>query len=358
MRYYQLIMESKVGRNLQHLEDLVFVDGSDGAKKALDVLARFEKDVSDVSIKWDGTPAVIFGRDEQGEFILTDISGFNAKGYDGRVKSAEDLEKMLLSRGNREVTPERRKFAAGMASVWSVFENATPENMRGFIHGDLLYKETPPEKNGHFVFTPNKVTYSVKKDSDIGRRIAQSQAGVVIHTFTGLDGDVEKADPKMLNEGKLFVMPPVVMQKGAQIDIKGLEQLRSQVESNSQLIDKLVEPQAGLSDLRNIIYTYVNQMSREKRWDELKTGFKTWLENSKVSKNKQAKIINSPEFDKYPVLFDIVLKIQSMKNQVIEQFDDSDVDVKSSIGGTPGGEGYVASKDKVKLVPRHKWTIG
>jgi hypothetical protein len=351
-------MESKVGRNLQHLEDLVFVDGSEGAMRAVNILQRFEKDVSDVSIKWDGTPAVIFGRDEAGDFILTDIAGFNAKGYDGRVKSAEDLEAMLLNRGNREVDDERRAFASSMRDAWDAFEQATPEDMRGFIHGDLLYKDTPPLKNGQYVFTPNKVTYSVKAKSEIGQRIAQSDVGVVIHTFTTPDGDVQPASPDMLREGRLFVMPPVYMQQGAKIDVKGLEKLRADVKKNAQLIDKLVEPQPGLGDIRNIIYTYVNQMAKAKQWDKLKSGFEGWLKSSGVSPNKQAKILSSPEFKQYALLFDLVLRIQAMKNQVIDQFEQAPVDVQASTGGQRGGEGYVAARDKVKLVPRHKWTIG
>ena len=358
MRYYQLIMESKVGRNLQHLEDLVFVDGSEGAFRALDILERFSGDTSDVSIKWDGTPAVIFGRDENGDFILTDISGFNAKGYDGRVKSPEALEKMLLSRGRRDVDDSRREFAANMKKIWPAFESAVPENFRGFIHGDLLYTDTPPLKNGSFVFTPNKVTYTVKQKSDIGRRIANSDVGVVVHTHTTLGGNVEKADPDMLREGKLFIMPPVIMQDKPQTDSQKIEQLREEVKKKANIIDKLIELKPGLTDIRKIIYTYVNQMSREKRWNELKTGFADWLKNSKVSEKKQEKILNSPDFKHYPVLFDLVIRIQELKNDVIEHFDKSGVDVKASIGNKPGGEGYVAARDKVKLVPRHKWTIG
>jgi hypothetical protein len=58
------------------------------------------------------------------------------------------------------------------------------------------------------------------------------------------------------------------------------------------------------------------------------------------------------------MLFDLVLKIQAMKNKTIDQFDNSDMDIESSIGDARGGEGYVAAQDKVKLVPRHKWTLG
>jgi hypothetical protein len=357
MRYTHPLATAPVGRNLQHLEDLVFVDGSAGAHNALDVLVRLGTDVSDVSVKWDGTPAVMFGRDEAGTFILTDLAGFKAKGYNGKVKSARDFEVMLLNRG-KEINNHRRRFASSMAEIWSAFENATPPNLRGFIHGDLLYTDTPTLKSGHYVFTPNKVTYTVTEQSDIGQRIGRSTAGVVIHTFTSLDGDKRKASLDMVKSGELFVMPPVIMQQPPQTDVTGIDRLRSQITQNTQLIDNLVAPQPGLSDIRNIIYTYVNQMSRAKRWDELTTGFGDWLAASKISKHKQVKILNSPEFKQYNMLFDLVLKIQAMKNSTIEQFDNSKMNVESSIGDERGGEGYVAMRDKVKLVPRHKWTLG
>ena len=50
------------------------------------------------TIKWDGKPAVIFGRNERGEFILTDKSGFLAKGYDGMAKSPQDIERIMNMR--------------------------------------------------------------------------------------------------------------------------------------------------------------------------------------------------------------------------------------------------------------------
>lgn len=359
MRARELLTEEKrsVGRNLQHLEDLVFVDGSDGANEALDILERFGSDVGDVSIKWDGTPAVIFGRDENGDFILTDIAGFNSKKYDGKVKNPQALQRMILSRG-KEIDDNRRAYAQSMGNIWNAFESAVPENFRGFIHGDLLYKQQPQTDDGHYVFTPNKVTYRVQQDSEIGKRIARSSAGVVIHTHTDLDGNVQQASADSLQDGDLFVMPPVLAQQPPNIDTSGVNQIRSIVSKNAQAIDSLLQPQQGLSDIKNIIYTYVNQMSRDGRWNELTTGFEDWLKRSKVSANKQAKILAMPESKTFPLLFDLVLKIQEIKNSVIDQLDNAEMPVEQSIAGERGGEGYVAARDKVKLVPRHKWKIG
>ena len=359
MRARELLLEEKrsVGRNLQHIEDLVFIDGSEGANEALDILERFGSDVGDVSIKWDGTPAVIFGRDENGDFILTDIAGFNSKTYDGKVKSPQALQRMILSRG-KEIDDNRRNYAQAMGDIWSAFESAVPENFRGFIHGDLLYNQRPPVEDGHYIFKPNKVTYRVLTNSDIGQRIGNSTAGVVIHTHTDLNGSVQQADANSLREGALFVMPPVLAQRPPKIDTSGISQIRSIVNKNASAIDALLQPQPGLSDMKNIIYTYVNQMSRAGRWNELTTGFADWLKSSKVSPNKQAKILAMPESKVFPSLFDLVLKIQAIKNNVIEQLDNAEMDVEASIDGDRGGEGYVAARDKVKLVPRHKFRIG
>lgn len=359
MRFYEILAEERtVGRELQHLEDLVFVDGSSGALEALEILRQFESDVSDVSIKWDGTPAVIFGRNAEGEFILTDVAGFGAKNYNGRVTSPQALANMILSRGSREVNDQRRAYAADMANAWRAFESATPNNIRGFFHGDLLYKEQPPVQNGHYVFTPNKVTYSVKTDSDIGKRIAGSRVGVVVHTFTDLEGNRETAAADMLNEGELFIMPPVIAQKTPNVDLPAISGIESAVKKYAAGIDRLLAPRPGLSDIKNIIYTYVNQMSREGNLANLANGFESWLKNSKVSANKQAKILALPEYKYFKVIFELVLKIQSLKNSVIDQLDQADQDVTANIAGERGGEGYVAAKSRTKLVPRHRFRLG
>ena len=353
-----LTEERTVGRELQHLEDLVFVDGSAGALEALDILKQFQSDVSDVSIKWDGTPAVIFGRNEAGEFILTDIAGFGAKNYNGRVTSAQDLANMILSRGSKELTDERRAYAADMAGVWNAFESAVPASTRGFFHGDLLYKSTPPMADNHYVFTPNKVTYSVKADSSIGQRIARSKVGVVVHTFTDLQNNRVQASVDDLQEGQLFIMPPVIAQRAPKINLQAVAGVEAAIKKYAAGIDSLLAPKPGLSDIKNIVYTYVNQMSREGRWNQLTSGFEAWLKNSKVSEGKQAKIFALPEYKYFSVIFDLVLKIQQLKNDVIEQLDQAEQDVVASIGNERGGEGYVAAKSRTKLVPRHRFRIG
>jgi hypothetical protein len=44
------------------------------------------------------------------------------------------------------------------------------------------------------------------------------------------------------------------------------------------------------------------------------------------------------------------------KNEVIAELDKAEGDVVATTGGKPGGEGFVKTRDKVKLVPRDRWT--
>ena len=58
MRAFEFLTEEKkVGREFQHLEDLVFTEPK-GALRAIEVLRSLSQDARDVSGKWDGNPTV------------------------------------------------------------------------------------------------------------------------------------------------------------------------------------------------------------------------------------------------------------------------------------------------------------
>ena len=71
MRFHEfkILTEAKVGREYNHLEDLVFIDGSAGAIKAIETLRKLGSDSGDVAIKWDGYPTMYWGREPNGEFV-------------------------------------------------------------------------------------------------------------------------------------------------------------------------------------------------------------------------------------------------------------------------------------------------
>ena len=356
--FRQVLTEAaKVGREYNHLEDLVFIEGSKGAEKAAATLEKLGSDNSDIAIKWDGYPTMYYGRDEDGTFVLVGKNGW-LKG--NKSTSGDDLKNFILSTGKGEDWRER--FANEMSGIFDVMARATPENFRGYIYGDILYHSGKPykETNESIEFTPNKVTYTVNKDSELGKRIAGSEVGVVVHTkfdeFGGKSGS-PISDVKELNSDEAVVLGQTYVTHQPSVDTSEVNEIRTMAKQNAQQIDHFLAGQKGLSNVPGIIYTYMNQMSKAQKLGDIETGFFDWLKTSKVSQGQQAKLVqmNQDMPKALPAIFGLVKKVMTVKDHIIDQLDDADADVKQSTAGERGGEGYVALDTKTKLVPRGRW---
>jgi hypothetical protein len=154
----------------------------------------------------------------------------------------------------------------------------------------------------------------------------------------------------------------VYNQKPIQVDTSAITLVENFVRKHGQQIDKFLEGVPGLSDLKNIIYTYVNQSAKAKKLDSIGgQDFMQWMTTSKVSQPKQAKIVelNQQTGGALDAIFQLVLMIQQMKDRIIDQMEGEQGDIWDT-----NGEGRVryADTDKqfgnVKLVPRKRWTPG
>jgi hypothetical protein len=372
MRFYEFketykkpIMEAA---RIQHAEDIIFWEGSKGAMRALEALKSLEGDNhKEVTVKWDGSPAIIFGRDAEGNFVLTDKSGFTAKGYDGKAKSADDLEAMLMNRPGAQKNPKSYgQFAANMKDIFDEYEKAVPKDYRGFFKGDLLYFNTPERRDGNFVFKPNIVEYAVDVNSDLGKKIAVSKTGVVIHREVdaeGNEGPLKNADIFQGNE--VLVVPPVSVEKPAEVPNDEIIKLESIIKSNAAGIDELLNEQElaakQMKDLPTILYTYTNSKV-DTGLKNLGADFAQWLEQRKqISDRKKAKVLEYVKLHAkaFSALWQTVSALMTVKDHIINQFDAHDAKVKQNIPGHgEGGEGYVLAHPEgdIKLVPREFFT--
>jgi len=377
MRFFEFRMPLKEEARIQHAEDILFWEGSAGAARALESIRKLESEGhKNVTVKWDGSPAIIFGRGEDGKFVLTDKSGFGAKGYDGRPTSGKDLESMLLQRpGARNPDPKKAEgyaqLASNMRRLFDLYEKATPEDLKGFFKGDLLYSNTPKIQDGKYVFTPNIVTYTVDVNSPIGKRIGKSVSGVVIHRLvepSGMEVPLPADSIKSFQGNEVFVVPPVTVVKPAQIDNNSIKELETMIAQYAQSINKLLNQttlqQLKLSDFSQILYTYTNNKV-DNGMQDIGNDFMTWLSNSKVSKVKQQRIVQYIADNKqgFEGVWKLHTKIRQLKDDIVNQFDNHDSDVKATIGPDgpakqethgEGGEGYVLAHPEgdIKLVPR------
>jgi hypothetical protein len=177
-----LLTESTKNTHLEHLEDLVFNSGYAGAQIALDyveslrqMLAEGTGTTTKLTVKWDGSPAVICGVDpEDGKFFVGTKSVF-AKAEPKRCKSERDIEQWYSDK------PE-------LAAKLSAALKYLPKIGIGMVvQGDLMFTEgdvSVVEINGEdcYVFTPNTITYAVPVNSLLGKKIQRAKIGIIFHT--------------------------------------------------------------------------------------------------------------------------------------------------------------------------------
>jgi len=82
-----------------------------------------------------------------------------------------------------------------------------------------------------------------------------------------------------------------------------------------------------------------------------------WLDSSKVSNAKKARLAEYLQQNQegFTATFQIITRLQQVKNAVIKALDSQDADIEAYTDGERGGEGYVIDKD-VKLVNRAGFT--
>ena len=344
------------GARIEHIEDLVFERGTRGVREALDIITLAAEDTRKyTTVKWDGKPAIIWGRKPTGEFVLTDKSGFGAKGYDGMATSPEMMARIQGQRGG-----ERGELIEIYRKLFPMLRAATPENFRGFVQGDLLYTSTPPEQAGAYVFKPNFVEYKIPAASKLGERIGASEVGIAAHTrYREQDGDPQPLQQLNIDSvpGLLIVEPTVKDIKNVTLDNKLIKQLKQVVNQNAAAIDGLFNPAelraAQLSDLPQLCKRYINSRI-DTNYDNLLSGFGDWLQTNVTPRkyNNIVEYLQSPRSNTDGIIaaFTAFLLLHDIKTDMLEQLDRQQ----------PGQEGWVLATPagRAKLVNRFGFSAG
>lgn len=342
-------------KGIEHLEDLVFRRGSRGVQDALSIVqAAADSPGSTTTVKWDGKPAVIFGRKPAtGEFVLTDGSGFDAKTYDGLFTSPGMLAQAMQQRSG-----DRTELINLYRKLWPLLDAALPANFRGYVKGDLLYTQTPPEQAGNMVFTPNTVQYRIPAKSALGQRIAASEVGVAMHSMYADQGDARQPLSRVrFNDvpGLLLIEP--IYGQTLILDPKLVKEIRSIVRSKGQAIDTLFNPAelraAQITDLAKLCIDYINYRIGTGNFDNLLGGFGQWLQ-TKVTPRKFANIIEylkspSSNTEGMAAAFTLFILLHELKMDVLQQLDRQ----------SPGNEGWVMATPSgyAKAVNRFDFTV-
>lgn len=209
------------GKNthMTHIEDRVIYGGVKGAREAIfalramrDMLAGQSSSSYDVTVKWDGAPAVFAGIDpSDGQFFVAKKGIFNKnpKVYksdaDVRADTSGDLADKLIVAYN-----ELKKLG-----------------IKDVIQGDIMFTDSDLSKEtidgeSYYTFQPNTIVYAVPVKSELGKQISKAKLGVVFHTtYEGDSFENMKAKFKV-DLAKLKSTPTVWYQDADYKDVSGL----------------------------------------------------------------------------------------------------------------------------------------
>lgn len=354
---------------IPYIEDLVFQKGLAGVREALDIIKQTAENTRQyATIKWDGSPAVIFGRNDAGQFMLTDKAGATAVGYEGLATSPEQIAKIMAQRdqtaaakGNRADRVE--KLLPMYQELWPYLEAATPKNFRGYFKGDMLYSSADPvtADAGLLLFQPNKmggIPYRIPENSPLGQRIKDSKIGLAIHTYMDDPAGVEQSvtDP----ESKLKKVPGLMVTGATVNDLQNLKlnrKIMSELSSyargeNAQALQGLLNPTElralQITDLPKLMEDFINSLKGTDYSNATPQAFGEWLK-TKVTARKYNNIVEYLQSPRSNILgmsvaFAIWNKLHELKIDLQRQLDLQQPGQEGWVFSTPAGRAKLVSR--------------
>ena len=164
--------------HLEHLEDEVLNNGVVGTRSAInylqslrDMFAGSSKSSVNVTVKWDGAPAIFAGiNPENGQFFVGTKGVFNKN---AKINySHDDIDRNHPSSGLNQ------KLKVALTELSKL-------GIKDVLQGDMMFTQEDLENKTidgkqYVTFQPNTIVYAVPMES--AQRILSSKMGIVFHT--------------------------------------------------------------------------------------------------------------------------------------------------------------------------------
>ena len=275
MKSFKNQLSEAAGKNTHmiHIEDLILDGGVKGARQAIlalkslrDMLSGNTKSAVDVTVKWDGAPAVFAGEDpNDGQFFVAKKGIFNTnpKIYkshaDIDADTSGDLSKKL-------------KMA---------FDYIKPLGVKGVIQGDFMFDKSDLKTENidgikHVVFHPNTIAYAIPTGSDLAKEIQRAKIGIVWHTtYSGATFETMRAEfgreivPKLKSSKDVWMVDATLsdLSGTATLTKKETEVLTKKLSDAGKLFRKIssstLKELESNRELNLVINVYNNRKVRE-----------------------------------------------------------------------------------------------
>ena len=265
--------EAAKNTHMTHIEDLILDGGVKGARQAIlalrslrDMLSGNAKSPVDVTVKWDGAPAVFAGIDPgDGKFFVAKKGIFNAnpKVYksheDIKADTSGDLTKKLIL----------------------AFDELSKLGITNVIQGDFMYdqsdlKSETIDGQKMTVFHPNTIAYAIPKGTTLEKEISSAKIGIVWHTtYSGATFETMKAEfgreivPKLKKSKTVWMQDATLpdLSGTATLTAKETEEVNKNLSAAGQIFKKIASTTLKEieqnEELNMIINVYNNRKVRE-----------------------------------------------------------------------------------------------
>jgi hypothetical protein len=339
--------------HLEHPEDLVFLGDEQGAREAIKQIENTIKSPNSITIKWDGYPALIFGRGKDGRFSVMDKHMFNKK--DGTGRQVFSPEEFKAYDDGRQVN--RGDLYSIIERVWPGLEAS--DRGAGFYWGDLLFSEPLVDNDGVFRFkaNPGGISYTVDADSEIGHLLADKQAAIAVHQYIppnamttdeaeSLNGSIGT----LKNNSTVAIVPSKMpITPNLKINSKLKQKAEAEINQNSNAVKALFQTAPQARNGFNMLFTvYVNKKIVSGDLSNLYNDFVEFIKNRKMTDSMRNKLMMHFEAHKDGIVgaFKIWIALYNLKQNVVDQLDQAakSSPVKGFLDdGTETHEGFVAN---------------
>ena len=177
------LSEDAQGKNLhlEHIEDDILNFGVTGARAAVnflrslrDMLAGSSRSSINMTVKWDGAPAIFAGIDpSDGKFFVAKKSVFN--------------KTPLLYKSASEINADTKLPASLKPKFKIALSEFSKLGITGVLQGDLMFTKSDLatetiDGQRYTTFQPNTIVYAVPVGSPLDAKFKQAKIGVVWHT--------------------------------------------------------------------------------------------------------------------------------------------------------------------------------
>jgi hypothetical protein len=232
-----------------------------------------------------------------------------------------------------------------------------------------MYSSTPPVQDGKYMIKPNTVLYQVDANSELGKKIGASQAGIVVHSMFPADGtrvgkhvDNLSALSGVKTDGALLLISDS-LGAAPKLSSPNFGKINSAISQNAAEIDAFLDPteltQKKMKALPGLLNKYVNNRVKARSFDDLANGFIPYVQGESSGAMAQKIANHIAEHQRgFAAAFAIFVALFNAKNAIINQLDNVQGSMSAVVNNQPGHEGYVvhSSQGPIKLVDRFKFS--